>query len=62
VTKLPEFKHRLLDALPGDARIDTEPRQVHGALWSRVQPTRSPTPVCSRSRGRSRASSASTKR
>ena len=39
MTKLPEFKHRLLDALPGDARIDTEPRQVHGALWSRVQPT-----------------------
>jgi hypothetical protein len=39
VTKLPEFTHRLLDALPGDARTDTEPRQVHGALWSRVQPT-----------------------
>jgi len=36
---LPRFTRRLLDALPGDPRTDTEPRQVHGALWSRVQPT-----------------------
>ena len=39
MTKLPEFTRRLLDALPGDARTDAEPRQVQGALWSRVLPT-----------------------
>ena len=36
---LPRFDHRCLDALPGDPRTDTASRQVHGALWSRVQPT-----------------------
>lgn len=36
---LPNFTRRFLDELPGDADSGTAPRQVHGALWSRVQPT-----------------------
>ena len=36
---LPEFAKRFLEQMPGDPLDDTIPRQVHGALWSRVQPT-----------------------
>ncbi len=39
VPSLPHFTHRLLDALPGDARTDAASRHVQGALWSRVRPT-----------------------
>ncbi len=35
----PRFTQRFLDLLPGDPRSDTMPRQVQGALWSRVPPT-----------------------
>ncbi|RKH10668.1 YdiU family protein [Corallococcus sp. CA053C] len=34
-----QFTSRFLDATPGDPLSDTRSRQVHGALWSRVQPT-----------------------
>jgi uncharacterized protein YdiU (UPF0061 family) len=33
------WTHELVDALPGDPREDLAPRQVRGALYSRVQPT-----------------------
>ncbi|MCB9879045.1 MAG: YdiU family protein [Planctomycetes bacterium] len=36
---MPTFHRRFLDALPGDPRDDTGPRQVPGAAWSRVTPT-----------------------
>lgn len=36
---LPRFTQRFLDLLPGDQRTEAFPRQVHGALWSRVEPT-----------------------
>lgn len=38
-TLAPRFTQRFLDELPGDPLQDPRPRQVHGALWSRVQPT-----------------------
>lgn len=34
------FSSRFIDSLPGDPLLDLRPRQVHGALWSKVQPTR----------------------
>ncbi len=33
------FRRRFLDSLPGDVDARPVSRQVHGALWSRVQPT-----------------------
>lgn len=33
------FHRRFLDELPGEERTDTAPREVLGAMWSRVQPT-----------------------
>ena len=36
---MPTFTSRFLDALPGDPLVEVAPRQVHGALWSRVAPT-----------------------
>ena len=30
---------RFIESLPGDPLGDNQPRQVHGALWSKVQPT-----------------------
>lgn len=36
---MPHFTSRFLDALPGDPRQDVRPRQVQGALWSKVAPT-----------------------
>ncbi|MEO6595134.1 MAG: protein adenylyltransferase SelO [Planctomycetota bacterium] len=38
------FKRRFLDTLPGDVATETTSRQVHKALWSRVQPTPVATP------------------
>ena len=35
----PVLTRRFLDSLPGDNQTDTMPREVTGALWSRVQPT-----------------------
>jgi len=39
VNQPPRFLRRFLDALPGEAESRPVSRQVHGALWSRVQPT-----------------------
>ncbi|MGA9520184.1 MAG: YdiU family protein, partial [Myxococcaceae bacterium] len=36
---MPQFASRFVDSTPGDQLHDLSPRQVHGALWSRVQPT-----------------------
>ncbi|RYZ43005.1 MAG: YdiU family protein [Myxococcaceae bacterium] len=36
---MPQFTSRFVDSTPGDPLTDTRPRQVQGALWSRVQPT-----------------------
>jgi uncharacterized protein YdiU (UPF0061 family) len=33
------FTSQFIDSTPGDPLADTRPRQVHGALWSKVQPT-----------------------
>jgi len=33
------FTSRFLDSTPGDPLLDVRPRQVHGALWSKVRPT-----------------------
>jgi serine/tyrosine/threonine adenylyltransferase len=38
-THLPKFTRSFLDGLPGDTRSNPIPRQVQGALWSRVLPT-----------------------
>ena len=35
----PRFQRHFLDRLPGDADTRPFPRSVHGAAWSRVQPT-----------------------
>jgi hypothetical protein len=35
----PTLHRRFLEALPGDTETTTTPREVLGALWSRVQPT-----------------------
>jgi uncharacterized protein YdiU (UPF0061 family) len=40
----PAFDRRFVTELPGDPRTDTMPRQVAGAAWSRVQPTRTAAP------------------
>jgi uncharacterized protein YdiU (UPF0061 family) len=34
------FDNRFLNSLPGDPNPRNHSRQVHGALWSRVEPTR----------------------
>ena len=34
------FENRFLNSLPGDANPRNHPRQVHGAVWSRVLPAR----------------------
>ncbi len=34
-----KFDNRFVQSLPGDANASNHPRQVHGALWSRVVPT-----------------------
>ncbi|WNG26487.1 YdiU family protein [Cystobacter fuscus] len=34
-----QFTSRFIDSTPGDPQSDRRPRQVHGALWSKVQPT-----------------------
>jgi uncharacterized protein YdiU (UPF0061 family) len=36
---MPHFTSRFIEATPGDPLQDVRPRQVHGALWSKVQPT-----------------------
>ena len=36
---MPRFSTPFLESTPGDPLDDLRPRQVHGALWSRVQPT-----------------------
>ena len=36
---MPRFTSRFVDSTPGDPHTDRRPRQVHGALWSKVQPT-----------------------
>ncbi len=36
---MPTFSSRFLDALPGDPLLEVRPRQVQGALWSKVLPT-----------------------
>jgi uncharacterized protein YdiU (UPF0061 family) len=36
---MPQFHSRFLESTPGDPLTDRRPRQVHGALWSKVQPT-----------------------
>ena len=41
---LPTFSQRYLQELPGDKLTTPAARQVHGALWSRVLPTRVPNP------------------
>jgi uncharacterized protein YdiU (UPF0061 family) len=38
------FSSRFIESTPGDPLIDRRPRQVHGALWSKVQPTPVPAP------------------
>ncbi|MFM1873351.1 MAG: hypothetical protein RL398_2773 [Planctomycetota bacterium] len=35
----PTFVARFVESLPGDPRVDSMPRQVHGALWSAVTPS-----------------------
>lgn len=34
-----QFTSRFVDSTPGDPLSDVRSRQVHGALWSKVQPT-----------------------
>jgi serine/tyrosine/threonine adenylyltransferase len=41
---MPQFASRFLDSTPGDPLSDRRPRQVHGALWSKVSPTPVPAP------------------
>ncbi|WP_375773084.1 YdiU family protein [Archangium gephyra] len=41
---MPQFTSRFIDSTPGDPLQDARPRQVHGALWSKVQPTPVPAP------------------
>ncbi|MFY0522039.1 protein adenylyltransferase SelO [Archangium gephyra] len=36
---MPHFTSRFIESTPGDPLQDARPRQVHGALWSKVQPT-----------------------
>ncbi|QRN93744.1 YdiU family protein [Archangium violaceum] len=36
---MPQFTSQFIDSTPGDPLSDARPRQVHGALWSKVQPT-----------------------
>jgi serine/tyrosine/threonine adenylyltransferase len=36
---MPQFASRFIDSLPGDPLSDRRPRQVVGALWSKVAPT-----------------------
>ena len=36
----PAILHRFLDALPGDADTAPQSREVTGAMWSKVQPTK----------------------
>lgn len=36
---VPGFTSRFVDSLPGDPLPHNEPRQVHGALWSKALPT-----------------------
>lgn len=36
----PAMLHRFLDALPGDAETAPQSREVTGAMWSKVQPTK----------------------
>jgi len=36
---LPTFTSRFVSSLPGDPLADNQPRQVRGALWSKVLPT-----------------------
>ena len=36
----PAILHRFLDALPGDAETAPQSREVMGAMWSKVQPTK----------------------
>jgi len=38
-TYMPSFLSRFVDSTPGDRLTDRRPRQVHGALWSKVEPT-----------------------
>jgi serine/tyrosine/threonine adenylyltransferase len=38
------FTSQFVDSTPGDPLTDARPRQVHGALWSKVQPTPVPAP------------------
>ena len=42
--QLPAFDRRLLDALPGDDDTSPRSREVLGAMWSRVQPTKVASP------------------
>ncbi|QSQ26685.1 YdiU family protein [Pyxidicoccus parkwayensis] len=41
---MPQFLSRFVENTPGDPLGDLRPRQVHGALWSRVHPTPVSTP------------------
>ncbi len=41
---MPRFTTHFVDSLPGDTLDLPGPRQVHGALWSRVRPTPVPAP------------------
>ncbi|WNG44045.1 YdiU family protein [Archangium minus] len=36
---MPHFTSQFIDSTPGDPLADRRSRQVHGALWSKVQPT-----------------------
>ena len=38
------FNSRFIESTPGDPLSDRRPRQVHGALWSKVEPTPVPAP------------------
>ena len=42
------FDNRLVRELPGDADTRNQPRQVLGALWSKVVPTPVEAPRCAR--------------
>jgi uncharacterized protein YdiU (UPF0061 family) len=41
---MPQFTSQFIDSTPGDPLLDARPRQVHGALWSKVLPTPVPSP------------------
>ncbi|MFL5357728.1 protein adenylyltransferase SelO [Archangium sp.] len=41
---MPHFTSRFIDSTPGDPLANGGPRQVQGALWSKVQPTPVPAP------------------